>query len=100
LQPLHPLDQIRLGRLDKKVVMVIHQYPSMHLPACLSTRISHTLQKKSPILFIQKNRRSPIPPSHHMVKSPVKFQSNTSRHVANPSNGRRRRNLKMKANEP
>jgi hypothetical protein len=100
LQPFHPLHQVRLGRLNEKVVMVFHQHPRMHLPTRFFTDIGQTLQKKPPIMIIQKNRRLPIPPSHHMVKSPFKFQSNTSRHEGIPTDESDARKPKMKENEP
>jgi len=56
--------------------MIPHQHPSVHTPICFFTDIGKALQKKSPVLIIHKNRRPPIPSSHHMIKSPFKFQSN------------------------
>ena len=99
LQPFHTLHQIRLGRLNEKMVMVFHQHPSVHKPTCFVTNISKALQKKPPVVIIHKNRRLPVPSSHHMVKSPFKFQSNTSRHGGTPTDENDTRKLKMKENE-
>ena len=61
--------------------MVSHQHPSVNYPAYLFTRFSKAFQKKSTILIIHKYRRTTIPSRHHMVKCPLKFQSNTSCHA-------------------
>ncbi len=61
--------------------MVSHQHPGVNYPACLFTRFSKAFQKKSPILIIPKYRRTTIPSRHHMVKCPLKFQSNASCHA-------------------
>jgi hypothetical protein len=65
--------------------MIPHQHPSLHTPTCFLTDIGKALQKKSPVLIIHKNRRPAIPSSHHMVKSPFEFQSDTPRHVRTPA---------------
>ena len=61
--------------------MVSHQYPDVNYPARLFTRFSKAFQKKTPILIIHKYRRTTIPSCHHMVKCPLKFQSNASCHA-------------------
>jgi hypothetical protein len=79
--------------------MIFHQHPSVHMPTCFFTDIRKALQKKPPVVIIHKNRRLPVPSSHHMVKSPFKFQSNTSRHERIPSDATEARKLIVKENE-
>jgi hypothetical protein len=99
LKPFHSLHQIRLGRLNEKMVMVSHQHPSMNTPTCFFTDIGKALQKKPPVMIIQKNRSPLIPSSHHMVKRSLKFQSNASCHDPSPAGANKECNLKMKENE-
>jgi hypothetical protein len=100
LEPLHALHQIRLGRLNEKMVMIVHQHPRVNKPTRFFTDISQTLQKKPPVVVIHKDRTPPVPPSHHMIKSSFKFQSNTSCHDGNSTDKTNASNKNLKDNEP
>jgi hypothetical protein len=60
--------------------------------------LSQRSQKGLPVFVIENNIPSLVPPSHHMVKSSFKFQSNTSRHAGNPTDNTNARHQRMKDN--
>ena len=80
LDPFHSLHQIGFRSLDKQMIVVAHQDPRLHPPPCFFARFGQTLQKKLPVILIQKNGLAPVPPRHHMVIRPRIFNAYTPRH--------------------
>jgi len=46
LQPVHPFDQVRLGRLDGEVVMIAHEHIRVHMPAHQIARLAKCFEKR------------------------------------------------------
>lgn len=80
LQPSHPCHQVTSGCFHHQMIMIAHQHPCVHPPACALTRLSKESGKIKPIGFIAENALTSVSPRHHVVKRPVIFDSNRSRH--------------------
>jgi len=55
--------------------------------------------KKIAVYILHKNRSPPVPSSHQMIKSALKFQSHTPQHVVTSANANDICNLWLKENE-
>jgi hypothetical protein len=86
LHPVHPRRQVRLGLLQKQMVLVSHKHKGMTPPAGSLTGLSQHLEKHQPILLIQKNWFQLISTIHHMVNGSHIFQSRLSWHEIAPIN--------------
>ena len=54
LQPLHAGNEIRLGRLQKQMVVVAHEHVTMDDPSCTLACLGQGVQKDRLILFLTK----------------------------------------------
>jgi hypothetical protein len=67
VQTPHSFTEIRLGRLDQKVRMVVHQAVRQGGPSQSTTHCLKTLQIEAAVDVIEINRRSVIPPSENVI---------------------------------
>ena len=75
LQPAHADDQIRLGRLQKQMVVISHQNIGMNQPARATARLAEGLQERLMVGVISEDRLSAIPTTHHMVNGSLVLNS-------------------------
>ena len=69
-EPFHPCGKIGLWRLDHQMETVAHEAEGVHLPARLLAHLAQHLQETLPILFIAKDRLTPVSPAHHSTPPP------------------------------
>src|SRR6266511_1468173 len=79
-EPLHPGDQIGLGRFHHQVEMVAHEAERMHLPVGLGTALGQRFQETLPVGVIFEDGLFPITPIHYMINGSLKFHSQLARH--------------------
>ncbi len=80
LQPPHPPRQIRLRRLQEKMVVVAHQRKGMNAKPASLAGFRQGAHKACPIRVIPHDRLPTIPARHHMIKRSRKLQPHRSRH--------------------
>src|SRR3954468_12958085 len=56
VQPLHPARELRLGRLDEEVEVVVEQIPRVHLPAEPLGDVHQELEPRFPIPVVEDDR--------------------------------------------
>src|SRR5436853_479188 len=66
-EPLHPGNQIGLGRLEDKMKVIVHQAIGLHLATGLAAGLSHSLKKPLAGAVILKEGFASIPAIHHMI---------------------------------
>src|SRR5438105_14799073 len=81
LEPLHSGHQIGFRRFQHEMVMVAHQDPGVHIPACSLTRFAQGPAEKAPVLVIPKDACASISSGHYGVGRSWIFDSNPSSHA-------------------
>src|SRR6266542_1591196 len=79
-EPLHPGNQIGLGRFHHQVEMVRHEAERMHLPIGLGTALGQRFQETLPVGIVLEDRLPPITPIHHVVKGSLILHSQLAWH--------------------
>ena len=79
-QPFHPGDQIRLGRLDNQVKMILHEDVGMNLPTCLATSLGQRGDEALAIRVVVEDRLAPVAAIHDVVNRPRILDSQFAGH--------------------
>jgi hypothetical protein len=66
-EPLHPDDEVWLGRLDYKMKMVRHQTKRMHLPGGLCASVGKGLEKGLSIKVVAEDVFASVPATHDVI---------------------------------
>jgi len=85
LQAFHAIYEIRFRGLQKEMVVIFHQHPSMNAPARPPARLRKRFEKKAAVVIIQKNGFPAVSTCHHMLKSTGIFNSYATNHAGRNS---------------
>ena len=80
LEPSHAAYQVCFRRLQQQMVMIVHQHPGMDTPTRSPAHFTQGFKKSCAISIVAENLLLAIPPVHHVIDRPFKFDSCFSCH--------------------
>ena len=96
LEPMHASDQIRIGSLDRQMIVVAHDDEGMQEPVGFLAGLKQAVLKRSARFLVAKNLGAVVAAIQHVIARTGEFESQLSRHVGKLASVKTRATLKVK----
>ena len=81
LEPMHASDQIRIGSLDRQMIVVAHDDEGMEEPVGFLAGLEQAVLKRSAGFLVAKNLGAVVAPIQDVIACAGKFEPQLSRHL-------------------